>query len=159
MVAVLALSDERKPYATTELLAAVEQRLEDVRTIGTELFVRGARFVEVTVSVVVEADPYAAFGEIAIEVEKRINQTLSPMKQGPAVGVGDAASRFGMDFFPTSLFGVIQPIAGVVAIPSLEVKIDGAAHPDISASVTVEPDQLVVPAAQHDVVVRPRTDQ
>ena len=159
MVAVLALSTERKPYATTELLAAVEQRLEDVRTIGTELFVRGARFVEVTVSVVVEADPYAAFGEIAIEVEKRINETLSPMQQRPVGGMGDAASRFGMDFFPTSLFGVIQPIAGVVAITSLDVKIDGAAHPDISASVTVEPDQLVVPAPQHDIIVRPRTDQ
>ena len=149
-VAVLPHSADPRPYASPELLEAVGSVLEPARTIGSELFVRSARFVEVTVTVVVDVDPYAAFGEIRAEVVRRLNDELTPSTAG--------ASRFGQDFYPTALFGVVKPVPGVIAVPLLEVTVDGAPHPLVSEPVIVEADQLVVPGPSHDVRVQPRRD-
>ena len=145
LVAVLARSDDRVPEASPELVEAVEEALTPARTIGTELYVRGARFVEVRVTAVVEVTPYASVGEIREEVQKRINAELSP-----------GAGRFGQSFYPTSLFGVIQQIPDVLAVPLLRVSVDGAAQPRVESPVPIDPDQLIVPAADHDITVRPR---
>ena len=145
LVAVLARSADRRPVASPELIDAVRAALEPVRTIGTELNVRGAQFVEVTVTVVVEADPYAATGAVKAEILDRIDRALAP---------GQGGAGFGRQFFPTSLFGVVQQSAGVIGVQSLQVGIDGREHADLSAPVAIEPDQLVVPGAAHDVTVR-----
>nr|WP_221382019.1 putative baseplate assembly protein [Actinoplanes polyasparticus] len=144
LVAVLVRADDRPPVASPELLDAVRAALDPVRPIGTELNVRGARFVEVTVTVVVEADPYAATGAVKAEILERINRALTP----------DGAN-FGRPFFPTSLFGVIQQTAGVVGVRSLQVDIPGRSGLDLSAAVEIDPDQLVAPGREHDVTIRP----
>ncbi|MFF0097529.1 putative baseplate assembly protein [Streptomyces canus] len=151
-VAVLPALQDRMPYASPELLDAVATALDRVRTIGTELFVRSARFVEVAVTAVVEVEPYANFGEIRAEVLRRIDERLSPR-------AADGTSRFGRDFFPTALFGAVQPIPGVIAVPLLTVAVDGTDRPDIAEQVVIEADQLAVRAADHHITVRPRRDR
>ena len=155
-VAVLPETQDPKPYASPELLDVVNSVLQKARTVGSELFVGSARFVEVTVSVVVDADPYAAFGEIRAEVARRLDAALAPVTPG---GVTAAPSHFGKDFFPTTLFGVVLSVPGVIAVPLLEVTVDGAAHPLISDPVPIEADQLIVPGPQHDVRVQPGRDR
>lgn len=155
-VAVLPKTRDPEPYASPELLNVVESVLKEARLIGSELFVRSARFVKVKVTVVVDADPYAAFGEIRTEVARRIDSALAPV---PADGTTAASSRFGKDFFPTTLFGAVLSVPGVIAVPLLEVTVDGKAHPLISDPVQIEADQLIVPAPGHDITVRPRRDQ
>ncbi len=153
-VAVLAASQDARPFASPELLEGVEAELATRRTLGTELFVRGARFVEVSVTVVVDVDPYASFGEIRGEVAARLERALAPAPDD----AGSGGSRFGRDFFPTALFAEVQGVAGVVAVPLLEVAVDGSAHPQVSDPVVVEADQLVVPGPVQ-VTVRPRRDR
>ncbi|WP_433830969.1 putative baseplate assembly protein [Actinoplanes sp. CA-015351] len=143
LVAVLARSSARVPVAAPELLEAVEKELAPKRTIGTELHIRGARFVEVAVTAVIQVSPFAAIGEIVAEARRRIDEALSP-----------AGGRFGRGFFPTSLFGVLQQIPDILAVPLLEVRIDGARH-EIENEVPIDADQLIVPAENHEIDVQP----
>ncbi len=151
-VAVLPALTDRMPYASPELLDEVATALDRVRTIGTELFVRSARFVEIAVTAVVEVEPYASFGEIRAEVLRRIDERLAPRS-------ADGASRFGRDFFPTALFGALQPIPGVIAVPRLTVSVDNTPHGDIAEPVVMAADQLAVRAVEHHIDVRPRRDR
>jgi phage-related baseplate assembly protein len=143
-----------KPYASPELLDAVSSVLAPRRTLGAELFVRSARFLAVAVSVVLDVDPYASFGEIRTGAAARLRSALSPL---PAGGATATTSRFGRDFFPTTLFAELQAVSGVIAVPLLEVTVEGTGQP-ISKPVEVQADQLVVPG-QVKVEVRPRRDQ
>ncbi|MEU4560126.1 putative baseplate assembly protein [Actinoplanes sp. NPDC023936] len=146
LVAVLARSTDRVPAASPGLLEAVADELAPKRAIGTELHVRGARFVEVEVTTVIQVAPFAAVGEIVAEAQRRIDAQLSPSGGG----------RFGVSFFPTSLFGVLQQIPDVLAVPALEVRIDDAEH-RLDQEVVIAPDQLIVPAANHRIDVRTRS--
>ncbi|MEU8243906.1 putative baseplate assembly protein [Actinoplanes missouriensis] len=147
LVAVLARSADRKPEASPGLLDAVRAQLEAKRAIGTELHVRGARFVEVEVTALLQVPPFAAAGVIAAEARRRIDAELSPSRGG----------RFGASFFPTALFGVLQQIPGVLAVPRLRVRVGGAEH-DLSKRVTIDEDELIVPAANHQIDVTSRSD-
>lgn len=138
--------------ASPELIDAVATSLAPARTIGVELYVRGAAFVEVALRVVVDVDPYASFGDIKAEVEGRLSRALAPAPEA------ESTTRFGEDFFPTTLFGVVQGIPDVIAVPLLEVTVNGRTHKDISHPVVVAADQIaVLDHAQVDV--RPRRDQ
>jgi predicted phage baseplate assembly protein len=154
-VVILPDSADPRPYASPELLDAVREVLRPARTIGAELFVRSARFVEVTVKVIVDVDPYAAFEEIRAEVANRLDDELAPTS-------ADGESRFGRDFFPTTLFGVVKSVPGVIAVRLLEVAVQGdtqtAPHPPVSDPVVVGADQLIVAGPQHDIRVQPRRD-
>lgn len=150
-VAVLPKADEPGTHARPELLDVVAKTLDPARTIGTELFVRSARFVRLVVTVAVDVDPYASFGDIDAEVRRRLRDALAP---APTAG---APSRFAQEFFPTTLFGVVQGVPDVVAVPLLEVTVDGREHEDISKPVLVAPDRIAV-LGDVDVDVRPRRD-
>jgi predicted phage baseplate assembly protein len=147
--------EQATPYASPELLDVVRSVLAPRRTLGAELFVRSARFLEVSVSVVLDVDPYASFGEIRTEAAARLRGALSPV---PAGGATATTSRFGRDFFPTTLFAELQAVPGVIAVPLLEVTVEGTGRQAISEPVDVQADQLVVPGQVH-VEVRPRRDQ
>jgi hypothetical protein len=150
-VAVLPEADATATHASPELLDIVAETLDAARTIGTELFVRSARFVSLVVTVAVDVDPYASFGDVDAEVRRRLAAALAPV---PAVG---AASRFGQELFPTMLFGVVQGVADVVAVPLLELTVDGRKHGNVSEPVLVDPDQIAV-LLDATVEVRPRRD-
>ncbi|MEO5851910.1 MAG: putative baseplate assembly protein [Nocardioides sp.] len=150
-VVVLPEAEDPHTHASPELLDVVAATLEPARTIGTELFVRSARFVSLRVRVTVDVDPYASFGDISAEVRRRLAAALAPQ---PADG---AESRFGLELFPTMLFGVVQGITDVVAVPLLEITADGRVHADVSQPVIVDPDQIAV-LEDVDVQVRPRRD-
>ena len=153
-VAVLPDGEVLGTHASPELLDLVEAILTPARTIGSELFVRSVRFVQVVVRVVVEVDPYALFGDIRTEVARRLARALDPV---PAGETATAPSSFGRDFFPTTLYGVVQEVSDVIAVPLLEVTVDGRAHGDVSQPVVVAPDQIIV-LGHADVEVRPRRD-
>jgi predicted phage baseplate assembly protein len=150
-VAVLPQAEDPHTHASPELLDSVAATLGPARTIGTELFVRSARFVSLVVRVAVDVDPYASFGDVSAEVRRRLTAALAPV---PAAG---AASRFGHELFPTMLFAVVQGAADVVAVPLLEVTVDGSRHTDIAEPVVVESDQIAV-LEDVEVDVRPRRD-
>jgi hypothetical protein len=152
-VALLADTTERVPSPSAELTETVEAALASARPIGTELFVMSARFLEVTVEVVVEVDPYAAFGEVTEGVLKAIHERLAP------VSPTRTGSAFGADFYPTSLYGVIQALPDVRAVPSLVIRVDGETIPDPAQAVVVAADQVLVPAEKHTVDVRPSRDR
>ena len=85
---------------------------------------RSARFVSVAVTVAVDVDPYASFGDVSAEVRRRLARRPCAGGRRPARRRGSARS-----FFPTMLFGVVQAVADVVAVPLLEVTVDGRAAP------------------------------
>ena len=113
--------------------------------------------------VVVEVDPYASFGDIDAEVRRRIADALNPVPADQATSAVSSANssngstRFGKDFFPTQLFGVVQGIPDVLAVPLLEVTVGGRAHNDIAQPVVVAGDQIAV-LDDAKVDVRPRRD-
>ena len=155
-VSVAVLPDTADPGtpASPELIDEVAATLAPARTIGSELFVRSARFVRVTVRVVVDVDPYASFGDISAEVGRRLAAAFDPV---PTDAGRTAGTRFGRDFFPTTLFGVVQAVTDVIAVPVLEVIVGGGRHEDISTPVVVAADQVVV-LDRAQVEVRPRRD-
>lgn len=152
-VAVLPDAKEPRTNASPELLDAVVKALQPARAIGSELFVRSASFVAVAVTLVVEVDPYASFGDVDAEVRRRLARALAPAPDASAT----ASTRFGRDFHPTTLFAVVQGISDVVAVPLLEVTVDGQDHPNISWPVVVTPDHIAV-LDDVQVDVRPRRD-
>ena len=122
------------------------------RTVGTELYVRSVRFVQVVVVIVVEVDPYASFGDVSVAVRQRLRDALDHAPEGEA-----GTSRFGLDFLPTQLFGVVQSVADVRAVPVLEILADDRPHLDISQPVKVDADQIAV-LQDARVDVRPTRD-
>jgi predicted phage baseplate assembly protein len=149
-VAVLPEAEVSGTHASPELLDVVARALDSARTIGTELFVRSARYVRVSVHVVVDVDPYASFGEIEAAVRRRLVQALTPV---PA----DGPSRLGRELFPTTLYGVVQSVSGVESVAWLQVTADGKVHLDLATPVTVAADQVAVLESPR-VDVRPRRD-
>ena len=152
-VALIANTTRRIPTPSAELIDAVTAALEPKRPIGTELFVRPARFVEVAVDVIVEVDPYAAFDQVTAAVLARIDERLSP------ISGNRHESAFGADFYPTSLYGAIQDLPDVRAVPSLVIRVDGVTSSDLALPVIVARDQIIVPADHHNVLVKPSKDQ
>jgi phage-related baseplate assembly protein len=150
-VAVAAGSQRQIGEASPDLLDEVKSALDAARPIGTELFVVGPRFVTVSVRVVVEVDPYGAFGEIRQAVKDRVDAVLG--------GAQPDQSRFGRDLYPSALYGAVQGVPGVRAVPSLVLIVDQVTHTDITQPVVVKADEIVVPAEDHDITVRAATDQ
>lgn len=155
-VTIAILPDAENPgtHASPELIDTVKAALAPARAIGTELSVGSARFVHVTVKVLVDVDPYASFGDVRADVARRLAESFDP---APSTKTTTAATSFGRDFFPTMLFGVVQGVPAVIAVALLEVTVDGAMHGDIATPVQVAADQVAV-LDHAQVEVRPRTE-
>jgi predicted phage baseplate assembly protein len=152
-VVVLPDASEPRALASPELLDAVREALEPARTIAAELFVRSVAYVVIDVQVVVDVDPYASFGDVSAQVHRQIEAALDPRPPADDPSV----TRFGQDFFPTGLFGVIQEVDDVRAVPLLQITVDGRAHDEVADSVVVAPDRIAV-LGEAKVDVRPRRD-
>ena len=171
-VVVVPESDDPTPRPSQALLEAVARYLEPRRVIATELYLAEPEYIPIRVEAVVAADAYASQDEVRAAVIKAINTELDPLGRGrPAerarataaasagiqIDVIDAVSfegrDFGLDLYPTSLFGVIQRVKHVRVVNHLAV--NGLPDQEISNPIRVPPNGLVYGAPDHDITVVP----
>jgi predicted phage baseplate assembly protein len=175
-VVVVPESDDAAPRPSQALLEAVARHLEPLRIIATELYVVEPQYVPIRVEAVIGADPYASQDEVRAAVIRAINVELDPLGRGrPAERArsalaaadeqGGPAERdaspqgrdFGLDLYPTSLFGVIQAVDHVRVVSHLTVN-DLPAQ-DISKPISVPRNALVCGAADHLITVVPYDEE
>lgn len=141
-------SDEAAPRPTPELLDAVYRHLDAARPVATELHVVGPRYRRLRVVCQVEAEPSASFDTVALAVAAAIDAALSPLVRD-----------FGRDLAPTGLYSVILGVDDVTAAPVLQVELDGSPWDNLGVPIVLDPDELLVGAAGHEVAVVARTDR
>jgi hypothetical protein len=161
--------EDSAPKPSADLIARVCQYLDARRLLTTELYVKGPEYKQIRVEARVEANPYAAFDTVALNVSNAINTYLDPLGRtfadSPAAA-GETTTPttpsqgwdFGRDLFPTNLYSVILGVEDVVAVPFLEIRVDGQQHA-INDPVTLRGDGLFYGAADHDIVVVPAVDR
>lgn len=165
--------EDRSPMPSADLISRVCQYLDERRLLTTELFVKGPEYKRIKVEARVEANPYAAFDSVALNVSNAINTYLDPLGRTFTDGAttptaGDAATPaaptsqggwpFGLDLFPTNLYSVILKVEDVVRVTFLEIRVDGQQH-KINDAVTLAGDGLFYGAPDHDIVVVPAVDR
>lgn len=153
------------PKPSADLISRVCEYLDQRRLITTELYVKGPEYRQIKVEAQVEANPYAAFDTVALNVTAAINTYLDPLGRSFASGAGNESSSaatggwsFGRDLFPTSLFSVILRVDNVVAVPYLAIRVDEQPH-ELNDPVTLARDGLLYGASDHDITVVPSTDR
>lgn len=112
------------PVPSAELIEHVSRYLNRHRLLTTELYVVGPQYVLVKVEGRVEAQPHTAFDAVARQVIAALNRHFSPQ----AVKGGQPGWDFGQDFYPSTLFSVMQ-VPDVVVVRSVELFIGGQPHP------------------------------
>ena len=165
--------EDRSPKPSADLIARVCQFLDARRLLTTELFVKGPEYKQIKVEARVEANPYAAFDTVALNVGNAINTFLDPLGRTftdgattaaagatatPAAPTSQGGWEFGLDLFPTNLYSVILKVEDVVRVPFLEIRVDGQQY-DINRAVTLAGDGLFYGAPDHDIVVVPAVDR
>lgn len=162
--------EDPAPKPSAALISRVCEYLDDRRLLTTELYVKGPEYKQIKVEARVEANPYAAFDTVALNVSRAINTYLDPLGRtlpgGPATAGGKPPSPapssggwdFGRDLFPTNLYSVILGVEDVVSVPNLEIRVDGQQH-EINDPVTLRGDGLFYGASDHDIVVVPAVDR
>jgi predicted phage baseplate assembly protein len=158
------------PKPSADLISRVCQYLDARRPVTTELYVKGPEYKQIKVEARVEANEYAAFDTVKRNIVKAINQYLDPLgrRADSVSGDGDNTNstaaqssegwKFGRELFPTSLFSVIAQVKDVVAVTSLEIRVDGHPH-ERSDPVTLALDGLLSAAPEHEIVVVPSVDR
>ena len=156
-IVVIPDNEELQPTPSQDQLEAVCAYLETRRLLTTEMYVRAPKFHPVKVLARVQAQPYAAFDDVARRVNAAINAYLSPQGRKPA-GAEDnwqSGSGFGRALFPTSLYNIILDEKDVMAVSDLALEVDGVPWDSIEKLVVVEPWGMVCGVAQHNIVVEP----
>lgn len=156
-VVVIPDNDDSPPIPSQDQLKRVCEYLEPRRLLTTELYVRGPVFHSIKVQARVQASPYAAFDEVAREINKAINAYLNPQGRKPANAEANwqPGSDFGMALFPTSLYNIILDVKDVKVVTHLSVVVDGVPHKDIYDPVNVEPWGMIYGVTRHDILVEP----
>jgi predicted phage baseplate assembly protein len=166
-VVVVPDNADRPPRPSPDQIEAVCTFLNKRRLLTTELYVKGPEYLPVEVEAVVEANPYAAFDVVRLQIIQALNAALDPMVPDPTVGKstdGVTPRRtpgprdFGEDFFPTKLYSVIQNIKDVRAVSISAVKINGQRVEDFSKRFRLDRDQMLYSAPDHTITVIPFKD-
>lgn len=162
-VVIVPQNAAQPPQPSSDLIQQVCQYLNGFRLLTTEVYIKGPTYQAITVEAVVAAQPYAAFDAVAIAVIEALNDYLDPLGRTtgrasdpnaqPATtssvsgSAGSAAPQqgwdFGEDLYPTSLFGAILGVPGVMAVPSMSITVNGQPHDDLSQAIVVPADGLV----------------
>lgn len=155
------------PVPSTDQKRHVLEYLDKFRLLTTELYVKEPNFFAIRVEAQVAARRYASFGKVTLDVEKALNDYLSPLRRvsNSAADEADPGKpkaevkgwEFGRDLFPNNLFGVILNVQNVVAVLRLSLTVNGQPHPDFRQPVALPRDGLVY-GAGHTIVVVPETD-
>ncbi len=146
-VVVVPDHDDYPPRASDELIAHVCRGLESFRLLTTEVYVKGAEFQSIQVVARVSAPPHASGDAVARGVARALDEFLSPRRW-----------QFGQDLYPTSFYDVILDVVDVVAVDSLQIRVDGRPHDILTQRVVVPADGLVY-GIDHEIVVRPAEDR
>lgn len=156
-VVVVPDTQDVPPQPSQNQLDAVCRQLDAVRLLTTEVYVRRPEYHPIKVQARVQAQPYAAFDDVARQVNTRINDYLSPLGRTPSYAKSDwqSGSDFGASLFPTSLYNIILDVPDVKAVPFLSVTRDGIPHDNVNEPVNVPPWGMVYGVAQHDIQVEP----
>ncbi len=146
-----------KPQPTPELLARVRAELDQVRVVGTELFVQGPRYIEITIRIEVIKTATATAANVKERVREMVEDYLSaiPLHTTPTDTADGsrkdsqppvASWKIGTSvFYPSRLYSIIldtKDAAGktklVEAVHIVEAKV-GDAKVD---SIPFQPDEL-----------------
>lgn len=179
-ITVLAVpdTDDPAPALREETRRAIARQLQAKRLVGTEVFVRAPRYHLARVTALVQARRDLAFGELELEIARRLNEFLDPLgrvwgNDGPRRYKDDGVSptartlrgkqneRFGQDLHPSRFFGEILAVPGVTAVKQMLVEVDGRPI-DISGgeSFIVRKDALCAPSAEpHEIHVIAEVDR
>ncbi|MCP4654021.1 MAG: putative baseplate assembly protein [bacterium] len=136
-VVIVPESREIPPQPSAELLEITSRRLDRHRLLGTELHLKGPRYLRVAVDVRVVADPFEAFDAVALAVREKLDELLNPYNQ-----------KFGRDLFLSRFADVVLNAAGVREIVKLDLYVDGRLHESLSLPIKVPADGLVY-GAEH----------
>jgi predicted phage baseplate assembly protein len=162
--------EDPSPKPSPDLIARVCQFLDARRLLTTELFVKGPEYKKIKVEAEVEANPYAAFDTVALNVSNAINTYLDPLGRTftnatPTAGETETETPaakggwdFGRELFPTSLYSVILGVEDVVAVSFLQIRVNGQEH-NINDPVTLMGDGLFYGAPDHEIAVSPAVDR
>jgi predicted phage baseplate assembly protein len=150
-VVIVADTDDDPPAPSGELIAGVCRYLDQFRLIATELFVAGPVFVPISVHAAVTADPYAAADAVAVGAQQALRDFLAPLH---AAADGSRFARFTDQFRPTSLYGVLLAVPGVLAVTELEITVNGRVRDDPRVAVDLPPGGLTT-SGTHRIDVTP----
>ena len=149
-VVIVPDSDAKPPLPSAELIRSVCGALDQVRLITTEAYVAAPRFLEIRVETRLFADPQAAFDQVALEAQKRLDEYLSPFKR-----------EFGENISPAAiyarLFGSDEKGTPVRSVEDLLLYVDGQPH-EVRRPIEIPADALAYPG-HHLIVVRPEKDR
>lgn len=147
------------PQPSQQQMEVVCRYLNERRLLTTELYIRGPKYIPIRVETKVACQPYAAVDEVRGNIVKAIVASLDPLgKSQPPEGLrGESLLRlggsFGVDFYPTSLFSLIQSVKDVVAVEYLAV--NGQEGARLNQPITVQPDEMVYLSPEHEITVVP----
>lgn len=156
------------PLPSPDQIEAVCRYLNPRRLLTTELHVKGPEYTSIRVRAVVQVTPYASFDRVQAEIVRSINTALDPLGRDWQTLTGGSASgrpacavalggEIGHDLYPTSLYSVIQSVEHVRAITYLSV--NGREYDGLRQPIKVPADGLVVGVADHEIEVRPYSEQ
>ncbi len=131
------LSDGSPPRLVAGLIDAIGRYLEERRTVGTELWIAEPRYIELTVKVLVAADPAKSMDTVARGVEQALRDAFDPRR-----------AAFGRDQALTAVYPVILEVDGVRSVKDLAVTVDGTEHA-LTDTIAVPPDGLIAGRDHH----------
>ncbi len=144
-VVIVPDNEDKPPRPSGELIEQLCRKLDDVRLITTEVFVKGPEYQEIRVEARVSANPYAAFDKVAQDVQKALDELLNPLTQ-----------EFGKDFFPTEVYSAVMRVKDVVGIINLHLYVMKRLHEGLGR-IKVPPDGLLY-GGSHLITVEPDKD-
>ena len=113
------------PTPSSVLNEAVSRYLQRRRVIGTRVVVAGPTYLQVAVSVTVQAGSKVSKSALQLRIVKALNQFLDPLVGGPD-GKG---WPFGRDVYDAEIMQVINGVTGVDHIVSLSLMAGGSCQP------------------------------
>ena len=152
-------SEEMPPQPSQPQKEAVCRYLSERRLLTTELYIRGPKYVPIRVEAKVACRAYAAVDQVRAEIIQTLSASLDPLgKLKPPEGLRAQnmlrlGGSFGVDFYPTSLFSLIQSVKDVVAVDYLAV--NGQEGADLNRRIVLDPDQMVYLSPDHEITVVP----
>jgi predicted phage baseplate assembly protein len=162
-VIVIPDSEEMPPQPSQPQMEVVCRYLNQRRLLTTELYIRGPKYVPIRVEAKVVCQPYAAVDQVRAEIIQALVASLDPLgKSKPPQGLrADNLLRlggsFGVDFYPTSVFSLIQSVKDVVAVEYLAVnKQEGA---DLNLPIELQRDEIVYLSPDYEITVVPSSER
>jgi predicted phage baseplate assembly protein len=145
-VIVLPAASTSRPTPSQGLLRAVHCYLERRRILGTHIDVVGPTFVEVKVVARIRARSGAAIATVTAAVQAALQQLFDPL----AGGADRGGWPFGRPVYRAEVLQVIDAVAGVDTVLTLEMSADG--QPAQCGNLCLGATQLVA-SGQHQLEV------